>query len=206
MRRRSARITAAITAAHQGNIAAFQQAIAAERQRPEFQIQLAVARPGANGSAAFLFPSRPEMEEQIRRIMLNGFVQSLLGLDRALADGRNLPGVPEPAQPPAGASQEEIAALSPIPYSTDLFVDPQDATCSICLEDLKPGDILKKLRCPCKAYYHSSCIDTWLSGKRHCPMCRSDIVPNQQANQANQPANPIDPSSVPLRSPQELPV
>lgn len=50
-----------------------------------------------------------------------------------------------------------------------------EVSCVICLDALKPGDILKEL--PCRhACFHSRCISAWLSrGAGACPVCRREV-------------------------------
>ena len=51
---------------------------------------------------------------------------------------------------------------------------PDDA-CSICLEDFKTGDNIKKLNCT--HIFHKACLEPWLNdNNRNCPMCRTDII------------------------------
>ncbi|KAD7479866.1 hypothetical protein E3N88_03002 [Mikania micrantha] len=50
-----------------------------------------------------------------------------------------------------------------------------DSSCSICLADLKPADVVRLLPA-CGHFYHVSCIDTWLRAHPTCPMCRKSPV------------------------------
>ena len=50
-----------------------------------------------------------------------------------------------------------------------------DDSCSICLEDFKTGDNIKKLNCT--HIFHTECLEPWLNdNNRNCPMCRTDII------------------------------
>lgn len=50
-----------------------------------------------------------------------------------------------------------------------------DESCSICLEDFKTGDNIKKLNCT--HIFHKECLEPWLNdNNRNCPMCRTDIL------------------------------
>ena len=50
-----------------------------------------------------------------------------------------------------------------------------DDSCSICLDDFKTGDDIKKLNCT--HIFHKECLEPWLNdNNRNCPMCRSDIL------------------------------
>ena len=45
-----------------------------------------------------------------------------------------------------------------------------DNNCSICLEDFKDEDILKKLNC--NHIFHKECLTPWLNDHNNCPLCR----------------------------------
>ena len=50
-----------------------------------------------------------------------------------------------------------------------------DESCSICLEEFKSGDNIKKLNCT--HIFHKECLEPWLNdNNRNCPMCRTDIL------------------------------
>ena len=50
-----------------------------------------------------------------------------------------------------------------------------DNICSICLDDFKEDDILKKLNC--EHIFHKDCLEPWLNNNnRNCPLCRTDII------------------------------
>lgn len=50
-----------------------------------------------------------------------------------------------------------------------------DDSCSICLEEFKSGDNIKKLNCT--HIFHKECLEPWLNdNNRNCPMCRTDIL------------------------------
>ncbi|KAL3778401.1 hypothetical protein ACHAWO_013279 [Cyclotella atomus] len=49
-------------------------------------------------------------------------------------------------------------------------------TCSICINDLKSGDVLKVLS-PCQHTFHSKCIVQWLTEyKNCCPLCMKPVL------------------------------
>jgi|TARA_Y100000389_G_scaffold184930_1_gene203816 hypothetical protein len=53
--------------------------------------------------------------------------------------------------------------------------DLPDNICSVCLEDFKDDDILKKLNCT--HVFHKECLEPWLNNNnRNCPLCRTDII------------------------------
>ncbi|KAL3107453.1 hypothetical protein niasHT_014170 [Heterodera trifolii] len=48
-------------------------------------------------------------------------------------------------------------------------------TCRICLDEMKPGIIVKKLLA-CRHLFHTNCIQIWLKGNNNsCPICRTKI-------------------------------
>ncbi|KAI9174091.1 hypothetical protein LWI28_011829 [Acer negundo] len=49
---------------------------------------------------------------------------------------------------------------------------PSDNTCSICLCEYQPKEILRTIP-ECNHYFHVSCIDEWLRLNATCPMCRN---------------------------------
>ena len=49
-----------------------------------------------------------------------------------------------------------------------------EASCAVCMEDYKNGDVLRIL--PCKHEFHTSCVDRWLSmNNPTCPLVRAHI-------------------------------
>ncbi|CAH8445967.1 unnamed protein product [Dicrocoelium dendriticum] len=91
-----------------------------------------------------------------------------------------------------GLSREELDTLSTRSYrgqvnsdstipdgpeSSECFATA-DERCMICLEDYKPKDLLRTLRC--RHEYHVACVDKWLKNKRTCPLCRADAFDGTQ--------------------------
>lgn len=50
--------------------------------------------------------------------------------------------------------------------------------CSICLEDLVAEDKMRRLWC--NHYYHMACLDQWLTHNKFCPICRKDVLQEDQ--------------------------
>lgn len=48
-----------------------------------------------------------------------------------------------------------------------------DTMCSICYENFCNDDTVKILSC--KHYYHTICIDKWLTDHNQCPICRTNV-------------------------------
>jgi hypothetical protein len=54
-------------------------------------------------------------------------------------------------------------------YRFERSVEDGDAlTCAICADDVRPGEMVRKLMCGHR--YHQRCIDTWLHHSPTCPM------------------------------------
>jgi len=51
---------------------------------------------------------------------------------------------------------------------------PEDElTCSVCLEQVAVGDLLRSL--PCLHQFHVNCIDPWLRQQGTCPICKHQV-------------------------------
>ena len=48
-----------------------------------------------------------------------------------------------------------------------------DDVCSICLEEFKYDEELKKLKCD--HIFHKDCLEPWLNNNNKCPICRAII-------------------------------
>ncbi|KAI3903939.1 hypothetical protein MKW92_047382 [Papaver armeniacum] len=53
---------------------------------------------------------------------------------------------------------------------------PNDGTCSICLSEYRPKDIVRTIP-DCKHCFHAECIDEWLRMNASCPLCRTSPSP-----------------------------
>ncbi|XP_069137312.1 E3 ubiquitin-protein ligase RNF115-like isoform X2 [Argopecten irradians] len=72
---------------------------------------------------------------------------------------------------PAPADKSKIDSL-PSVRITEKQVS-ETIQCSICMEDLKLNEEVKKL--PCDHHYHRECIVPWLEMHGTCPVCRKDL-------------------------------
>ena len=70
-------------------------------------------------------------------------------------------------------SDERLQAINSLPTHTFHDDNNGTATCNICLEAFVNGDGVKTL--PCLHMFHTSCIDTWLSRKSECPLCKYSL-------------------------------
>lgn len=46
----------------------------------------------------------------------------------------------------------------------------EELTCSVCLEQVVEGEIIRTL--PCVHQFHAACIDLWLRQQATCPVCK----------------------------------
>lgn len=56
-------------------------------------------------------------------------------------------------------------------------------SCTICLEDLKPGSSIHRLACDHS--FHSGCIIEWYMSKPFCPLCKREIMGQSQISVEN---------------------
>jgi len=54
------------------------------------------------------------------------------------------------------------------------LVSDTEHSCAICQDALQSDQEGRKLNA-CGHWFHKHCIDTWLEGNVHCPVCRHDI-------------------------------
>lgn len=68
-------------------------------------------------------------------------------------------------------------------------LEDDDFMCTICLEHIKRGDLLRTL--PCLHQFHANCIDPWLRQKGTCPVCKIRVGSEMQdgLDNANARAN-----------------
>lgn len=75
-------------------------------------------------------------------------------------------------------SKKEIEKLPQISYCPEMGYgkceNDSDVKCLVCQFQYEGGDNIRKL--PCNHYFHSECVDHWLTEKDHCPYCRQCIV------------------------------
>jgi hypothetical protein len=54
---------------------------------------------------------------------------------------------------------------------------PHDV-CTVCQEHYGASETVTQL--PCKHFFHKECITMWLKDNKLCPVCMSDVVPEQR--------------------------
>lgn len=69
------------------------------------------------------------------------------------------------------ANPTSIRNLVTIAVTSEIIT--HNPTCTVCQEDLKLREIVKKLKC--QHCFHEDCIMPWLNVQNTCPMCRKPI-------------------------------
>jgi hypothetical protein len=55
----------------------------------------------------------------------------------------------------------------------DTCEECEETSCSICVDEIRDGDTCT--RTSCKHVFHKGCMDTWMSRKLECPLCRQEV-------------------------------
>ena len=81
----------------------------------------------------------------------------------------------------ARVKEEARAEFSKLPVAAyDLAAHGEHPHCPVCYADFEEGTPLKVL--PCGHFFHPDCVGTWLVEKHlNCPVCRQDIVKQEDA-------------------------
>ncbi|THU51734.1 hypothetical protein C4D60_Mb06t34170 [Musa balbisiana] len=78
---------------------------------------------------------------------------------------------------PQQASSSSVSATEKRQESSKLDGDlktPEDElTCSVCLEQVSVGELIRSL--PCLHQFHAICIDPWLRQQGTCPVCKHRV-------------------------------
>jgi hypothetical protein len=130
-----------------------------------------LANPLSGLQVFYNFPDYEEEEENpltttltaqlltsLLRLPANPIVRGGAGLDAFLQ--------PVPIRP----TPEQIEANTTVGN----LVSDEEHACAICQDNLQPEQEGRKLNA-CGHWFHKHCIDTWLEGNVHCPVCRHDI-------------------------------
>ncbi|KXZ41139.1 hypothetical protein GPECTOR_736g895 [Gonium pectorale] len=117
------------------------------------------------------------MRDQMLAAQRAGIPPSLLLSDRDFTaeDYELLLRLDEGVENRKGAQEERLAGLPTevVPPGGRRGSDGAAASCSVCLEELVCGEVLKRL--PCGHEFHAGCVDTWLRTKACCPICQRSL-------------------------------
>ncbi|KAL1348424.1 E3 ubiquitin-protein ligase SDIR1 isoform X1 [Arachis duranensis] len=76
-----------------------------------------------------------------------------------------------------GSSMQQGSSSTPAEKKQDnsnvagsMKASDDELTCSVCLEQVNIGDVLRSL--PCLHQFHANCIDPWLRQQGTCPVCK----------------------------------
>lgn len=73
-------------------------------------------------------------------------------------------------QMPCEVSNETGLKKTDLVVSENMNGREEDLTCSVCLEQVADGELVRSL--PCLHRFHSNCIDQWLRQQATCPVCK----------------------------------
>ncbi|KAG8473226.1 hypothetical protein CXB51_035256 [Gossypium anomalum] len=108
--------------------------------------------------------SQETTSQRERIILVNPFTQGMVvvegdpNLEALLRGWANKDGHPP-------ASKASIEAMPSVKIG-----ESEDGECVVCLEEWKPGEVVKEM--PCKHKFHDECIQKWLVIHGSCPVCR----------------------------------
>lgn len=76
------------------------------------------------------------------------------------------------------AALRGIAPDAALPLLARRQVQPgEEERCTICHQDLQPGEAMAALPCHAAHEFHEACILQWLRRRRHCPLCNAEVQP-----------------------------
>lgn len=90
--------------------------------------------------------------------------------------------------PPRAATKDDISRLRAFVYNPPHTPEINPPSCTICLADYLPTEVLRELACKDGAHtFHAQCVDQWLLTRRTCPICRADPLaqPNTPSESTN---------------------
>eukprot|EP00250_Pteridium_aquilinum_P011055 c19809_g1_i1 orf=124-978(+) len=67
-------------------------------------------------------------------------------------------------------SENGLKKIDSVSPDTVMKGRDEDLTCSVCLEQVMDGELVRSL--PCLHQFHPSCIDQWLRQQATCPVCK----------------------------------
>jgi len=85
----------------------------------------------------------------------------------------------ETEEKPKGFSGEEISTGFEVKIYGDIK-EKRQQSCSICMEDYRESDKIKKMKCLGEHWFHVNCIDKWLAENRTCPNCNCLMIVDEK--------------------------
>merc|ERR1711862_365968 len=83
-----------------------------------------------------------------------------------------------------GAGEAALEAMTIVEYQPHMFANTNDdqddrpqAECLFCLETFSSEKRI--VVTPCSHYMHHSCLAKWLKTSHVCPLCRTDLAPQE---------------------------
>ncbi|SJK86431.1 RING zinc finger protein, putative [Babesia microti strain RI] len=70
-------------------------------------------------------------------------------------------------------------------FNGTIAIDYEIPTCSICIVELLPDDLIIIMPCDGRHYFHKECIYSWLLRSQECPICRTNVVQFLEAGEVN---------------------
>lgn len=70
-----------------------------------------------------------------------------------------------------------IKAMPSVIFNKKLFDEEAFMECAICMETFEGSDYVTPLYCDARHFFHSDCIENWLSKKNECPLCKKIQTP-----------------------------
>lgn len=78
-----------------------------------------------------------------------------------------------PQQASCSSSAEDKKKQEAANFAGSAKVSEEELTCSVCLEQVNEGEIIRSL--PCLHQFHANCIDPWLRQQGTCPVCKFKV-------------------------------
>ncbi|KAK8547004.1 hypothetical protein V6N13_099749 [Hibiscus sabdariffa] len=119
-------------------------------------------------------PDQETSSQRERIVLINPFTQSMVvieGDSNLEALLRSQAEANKDGQPPA--SKASIEAMPSVEIGESEYGE-----CVVCLEELKPGEVVKEM--PCKHKFHDGCIEKWLVIHGTCPVCRHKMPVDEE--------------------------
>ncbi|XP_065009699.1 E3 ubiquitin-protein ligase SDIR1-like isoform X3 [Musa acuminata AAA Group] len=116
-------------------------------------------------------PDAPSMtEEEINALPVHNYkVQSRQGSATSRQSGGSLP--QQASSSSVSATEQKRQESSKL--DGDLKTPEDELTCSVCLEQVGVGELIRSL--PCLHQFHAICIDPWLRQQGTCPVCKHRV-------------------------------